>query len=391
MKLTPTKAIVGALALIAGKTSASPVSYCDGDSSKICYSWGVPSSTASSSSDTLFLRLEAPTDYQWIALGTGDRMSGSTMFVVYQDGSGNVTLSTRKGHGHNMPEYSRMSSVKLLEGSGVSNKTMVANIECGDLGTLDLKGSSDWISAWRTGSPLDTTDVSADFDEHDGTDGFSVDLSKAFITSNNNPFTNKSNTQPSSGSSNDAVAGGGGGEDHTGTIHGVIMSVVFLLGFPIGSLLMPLLGKWLVHASWQIIMFIGMWAGFGVGKIAADRGGDWFTEPHVQLGTIVCILMIIQPILGWWHHKNYLRYERRTAVSHAHLWYGRALMIIGIVNGGIGLQLSGASTGLIIAYAVVSIIVFAMYTAGSVRKMIRMRRKESRLMSDVSSSALELT
>lgn len=101
--------------------------------------------------------------------------------------------------------------------------------------------------------------------------------------------------------------------------------------------------------------------------------------------------MIIQPILGWWHHKNYLRYERRTAISHAHLWYGRALMIIGIVNGGIGLQLSGASTGLIIAYAVVSIIVFAMYTAGSVRKMIRMRRKESRLMSDVSSSALELT
>ncbi|RGP81360.1 hypothetical protein FLONG3_504 [Fusarium longipes] len=262
-------------------TYASAISYCDA-SGKVCYSWAVPASPKASAASSLYLRLEAPTDYQWIALGTGSRMSGSTMFVIYQDGSGNVTLSTREGHGHDMPMYNRMANVKLVEGSGVSNKTMVANIYWSDVSGVDLKGSDHWISAWKKGSSLHTKDASADFDEHDGTDSFSVALNKASVDGNSNPFKNSSNTE----NNNSAVSGSGGGEDHTGSIHGVIMAVVFLLGFPIGSVLMPLLGKWLIHATWQMVAFAGMWIGFGVGKVAADRGGDWFHEPHVVLGTI---------------------------------------------------------------------------------------------------------
>ncbi|KAF4332340.1 hypothetical protein FBEOM_13863 [Fusarium beomiforme] len=364
---------------------ASPVSYCDASSSKICYSWAIPSS-ASSASSNLYLRLEAPTTYQWIALGTGSRMSGSTMLVIYQDGSGNVTLSTRTGHGHDMPTYESRSNIQLIDGSGVSNKTMVANIHWKDASIL--KGSDHWISAWKTGSPLDTSDASTDFDEHDGTDSFSVDLSQATVSGSGNPFTNSSNT---SLSDNNTVSGGGGGEDHTGSAHGVIMAVVFLVGFPIGSVLMPLLGKWLIHASWQIIAFIGMWIGFGIGKVAADRDGDWFHEPHVVLGTIVCVLMIVQPVLGWMHHRNYVKYQRRTTISYGHIWYGRGIMIVGIINGGIGLQLSGASTGLIAAYSVVGIIVSAIYAAGAVRKMFQLKRKQHPLASDPSHSALELT
>ncbi|RGP66094.1 hypothetical protein FSPOR_6920 [Fusarium sporotrichioides] len=365
------------LLLFTSTAYGSPASYCDASSGDICYSWAVPSSTTSSTSNSLYLRLEAPTDYQWIALGTGSRMSGSTMFVIYQDGSGNVTLSIRKGYGHNMPTYNRMSDVKLIGGSGTSNKTMVANIHWSGATGIDLTGSNHWISAWKKGSPLDTTDASADFNEHDGTDSFSVDLSKASVNGNSNPFTNSSSTQKS----DTAVSGtdGGGGEDHTGSIHGVIMAIVFLLGFPIGSVLMPIFGRWIIHASWQIIAFIGMWVGFGVGKVAADRGGDWFHEPHVVLGTIVCILMIIQPVLGWIHHRNYVKHQRRTTVSHAHIWYGRGIMIVGIINGGIGLQLSGASTKLIAAYSVVGVIVSLIYTGGAVYKMVQIMTPEESL------------
>ncbi|KAH7169850.1 uncharacterized protein B0J16DRAFT_359157 [Fusarium flagelliforme] len=349
-------AIAAALALVAGKTWASPASYCDGNSNSICYSWGVPSSTASSGSGNIFLRFEAPTDYQWVAVGTGSGMSGSSMFVIYQDGSGNVTLSTRKGHGHNMAE------------------------------------SNDWISAWMADSPLHSTDVGTNFNEHDGTGSFSVDFSKATVSSDSNPFTKASNTQPSSGSSDGAVIGGGGGEDHTGTNHGVIMSIVFLLGFPIGSLLMPVLGKWLIHAGWQIVVFAGMWVGFGIGKIASEREGNWFSEPHVQLGTIVCVLMIMQPVLGWTHHRNYVKYQRPTFISYGHLWYGRALMVVGIINGGIGLQLSSAPMGLIIAYAVIGVVVLFMNTAGAVHKEVKLRRspKGTEPVSGRSASALKL-
>ncbi|KAG5743419.1 hypothetical protein H9Q70_013869 [Fusarium xylarioides] len=348
-------AIAFVLALFATIVHASPASYCDASSSKVCYTWAVPSSTSS-----LYIRLEAPTSYQWVALGTGSRMSGSTMLVIYQDGSGNVTLSTRKGHGHDMPTFQSMSDIKLVEGSGVSNGMMVANIYWKD---ASIQGTAQWISAWKKGSSLDTSDASGNFAEHDVTDSFSVDLSKATVSGTSNPFINSSNTTPS----DNAVSGGGGGEDHTGSAHGVIMAIVFLVGFP-----------------------IGMWIGFGIGKVAADRGGDWFHEPHVVLGTIVCILMIVQPVLGWMHHRNYVKYQRRTTISYGHIWYGRGIMIVGIINGGIGLQLSSASTGLIVAYSIVGILVSAIYAAGAVHKMVQMKRKEHELLSDPSNSALEL-
>jgi sorbitol-specific phosphotransferase system component IIC len=101
--------------------------------------------------------------------------------------------------------------------------------------------------------------------------------------------------------------------------------------------------------------------------------------------------MIAQPVLGWMHHRNYVKYQRRTTISHAHIWYGRGMMILGIVNGGLGLQLSGASTGLAIAYAVVGVLVSIIYSWGAVHKMVERRRKEHQLItSDHSNSALEL-
>lgn len=65
-------------------------------------------------------------------------------------------------------------------------------------------------------------------------------------------------------------------------------------------------------------------------------------------------------------------------------------MIVGIINGGIGLQLSSASTALIVGYSIVGILVSAIYAAGAVRKMVQMKRKEHELLSDPSNSALEL-
>lgn len=67
-------------------------------------------------------------------------------------------------------------------------------------------------------------------------------------------------------------------------------------------------------------------------------------------------------------------------------------MMIGIVNGGIGLQLASASTGLIVAYSVVGVIVFLMYIAGAVRKEMALRRKNKGMapLDTTSNSALEL-
>lgn len=49
------------------------------------------------------------------------------------------------------------------------------------------------------------------------------------------------------------------------------MAAVFVLGLPMGAIVMPMLGNWVVHASWQMFCFTAMWAGFGLGYVFASR------------------------------------------------------------------------------------------------------------------------
>lgn len=58
-------------------------------------------------------------------------MSGANIFVIYASADGsNVTLSTRRGTGHTEPQFSSNAQVSLLEGSGIVNGKMIANVKC---------------------------------------------------------------------------------------------------------------------------------------------------------------------------------------------------------------------------------------------------------------------
>jgi hypothetical protein len=224
----------------------------------------------------MYFQIKATSTYSWVGLGIGAQMKGAYMFIMYADGNGNVTLSTRQGTGEVQPQYVQRSNVELLAGSGVSNGEMIANVRCNSCDGLDLTSSStDWISAWKVGSPIDSTDPSANLAMHTHDTAFKVDLSQASITSDSNPFVGSASSSPSSsGDSGSAVSVDSGNTNMMlQNAHGIILTVVFVLGFPVGSMLMPLLGKWYVHASWNMIMFLGMWAGFGVGYVLAHREG----------------------------------------------------------------------------------------------------------------------
>lgn len=277
------------------ETSAATSSYCPSGSKDVCFRWGIPEASASSNSGNIYFRIEAPSTYQWIGLGIGTAMRNSEMFLVYQDGSGNVTLSTRTASGHNMPQYSERSGVELIEGSGVIDSMMIANIKCSDCSSLKLDGSNDWIAAWREGDSLGSTSRSASIQQHDAHGQFEVNFAQASISSDSNPFIesssngnttdsdSNSNSGDSNNSGNSGSSGGSGGStvtekdgDDNETLvyaHGIVMSVVFLIGYPIGAVLMPLLGNWIIHAGWQMLAFFGMWAGFGIGVVIAKNGG----------------------------------------------------------------------------------------------------------------------
>lgn len=141
-------------------------------------------------------------------------MSGSNMFVIYTSADGNnVTLSPRSSSGYDMPTLNSDTQVELLEGSGVSNGIMTANVKCEhflsflqdmDLqtsgsncnswsgGTADFKASSgNWIYAYQSsGGALNSNDQSASIRQHDQHDSFSWDYANAKGGSSVNPLVN---------------------------------------------------------------------------------------------------------------------------------------------------------------------------------------------------------
>lgn len=75
---------------------------------------------------------------------------------------------------------------------------------------------------------------------------------------------------------------------------------------------------------------------------------------HPIIGVVLLALVAVQPLLGFLHHRRYRRTQRRGAVSHLHLWNGRVLIALGIVNGGLGLHVSGAPSAAKVGYAIVA-------------------------------------
>jgi hypothetical protein len=58
-------------------------------------------------------------------------MAGANIFMIYADVSGtNVTLSPRLGTGEQQPHSDNTAEVTLLDGSGIYNDMMVANVLC---------------------------------------------------------------------------------------------------------------------------------------------------------------------------------------------------------------------------------------------------------------------
>ena len=63
------------------------------------------------------------------------------------------------------------------------------------------------------------------------------------------------------------------------------------------------------------------------------------------------------------HHIIYKKYLTRTAWATAHVWYGRVLVTLGIINGGLGLRLSDNTKGGEIAYGIVAGLLWILWMA----------------------------
>ncbi|KAK5707945.1 hypothetical protein LTR97_000484 [Elasticomyces elasticus] len=367
----------------------------------VCYGLAIPDATASSGTGDIYFQLSAPTTYQWIALGQGSSMSGSNIFIMYPSGDGNnVTVSPRLGTGHRQPQYNANARITLLEGSGIQDGVMTANVRCSSCnswsgGSMDFSGSaSRWIHAYRTGSALNSDDPAENLQQHNQAYPFSWDLSQARVTADGNPFVSSASNAPdstpttaSAGSSGTSAIGnpnsgsgsnlGGGAspidgvsqrqrqQERVQTAHAICASIAFVGLFPIGAIIVRVAGfknlVW-VHVATQTIALAVFIAAVGLGLYIATSGNQ-LNEAHPIIGLVLFVVLFFQPIFGWMHHRLFKKHGGRTAWSYAHLTVGRGAIVLGMINGGLGLQLAYANSSAKIAYGVVAGVVSATYLA----------------------------
>ncbi|KAI7759066.1 hypothetical protein LZL87_012805 [Fusarium oxysporum] len=113
---------------------------------------------------------------------------------------------------------------------------------------------------------------------------------------------------------------------------------------------MPMIRKWFIHAGWQFIVFVGIWAGFALSYVYACNNSD------------------------------------RGLIRHAHIWFGRVLMILGIINGGLGLQLAGSPQCYVIPYSAIAGIAAVLYIigifVGGMRKTTRAKHMSPQMIQE---------
>ncbi|KAK3622612.1 hypothetical protein LTR56_022077 [Elasticomyces elasticus] len=339
----------------------------------VCFSLNVPEQSQSSGSGDIYFQLSAPTTYAWVALAQGTMMSNANIFLMHSSADGsNVTLSPRSTTGHVMPTHNDAADITLLEGSGISNGRMTANVRCSNCstwstGSMSLQDtSSDWVYAHQRGPAINSDDMNVAITQHDTEGGFQWDLSRATGGPDANPFlATGANTTTSSSS-----AGGAHSQTGMAQAHGAMASIAFVAIFPSGAILVRLAslpGLAWIHGGLQIFGYAVFIAAAGLGIFMANRD-DYLQEPHAIIGILLLAVLFFMPIVGTIHHKMFKKVQKRTMWSYGHIFTGRIGIVLGMVNGGLGLQLANAESAYTIAYGVfaglmgagyISVIVFA--------------------------------
>lgn len=158
-------------------------------------------------------------------------------------------------------------------------------------------------------------------------------------------------------------------------IHGILCSLAMVLLFPIGSILMRVIpGRFAIwiHAAFQVIAMLVHIAGVGLGiylitivRLPFADGGNLLTNEstnyHPIIGIVTLIMLLPQPVVGWLHHAKFMRVRRRQVWSYIHLFNGRVGITMGIINGGLGLNLAAAASSRKRTYIIVAAVMWTLW------------------------------
>ncbi|PYH92987.1 CBD9-like protein [Aspergillus ellipticus CBS 707.79] len=371
------------VALGLGPAAANIIAFSPPTAPDVHFSLTIPNSTAAASTGPIYIQLRAPTRVQWVGLGQGSQMAGSNMFLMYASSPTNITLSPRNGLGHFEPKPNSETQIALLPGTGIANNTMTANLRCDNCltwqegtGTMDVNNpASPFIFALRTGPPINSAAQDADLPIHDQLGGTAADLTRATTTtSSTNPFESYNPITDAVPFSNVPPPLPPKSVHKILIAHATLMCLAFVIFFPLFGILVPLplpISVTKIHAPLQIFTLCLATAGMGMGIYLANRFHE-LKHSHPIIGIIVVgVLILFQPLMGWLQHLHFKREGGKSVFAYAHRWLGRAMVILGMINGGLGFRMVGvgeknAPRGVVIAYGVVAGVVGVGYVVSLV-------------------------
>jgi hypothetical protein len=116
-------------------------------------------------------------------------------------------------------------------------------------------------------------------------------------------------------------------------LHAILLGGSFILLFPLGVSFLRFFNSftlhWMLQATTAIICIVGLAVAVALSVI--DLEYNSFTATHQIIGMLVVAAVVFQVVLGYLHHKNF-KVGGRTWASYAHLWTGRTVIMVGMIN-----------------------------------------------------------
>lgn len=269
------------------------------------------------------------------------------MFVAYKSKNGNnVTISPRIGSAHEEPKYTQEVQVKLLDGTSVDNNTYNINAQCTKCRSWPLSFNRQAeIDAKSTAQPMIYAVGDDSFFQSDSQEAsIKEHMVYGMFAMNLEAATGEPGVPKNTASEVGVTHSGDSGSGHVGTVlHALIMGACFVILFPIGSLLiqLPLRLAFWFHLIWQGFTVLGVLIGFALGVSVSikNQKHPQLNSVHQGLGMAVVLLVLIQPTLGFLHHRSYKQSASPTLFGKIHRAYlGPAVILLGIINGAVGLD-----------------------------------------------------
>ena len=133
-----------------------------------------------------------------------------------------------------------------------------------------------------------------------------------------------------------------------------------------------------IHTIMQSIGLALFLVNFGTGIYVAVKTRK-LVNYHTILGFVIFGLALSQPVSGFVHHVLFKKGKGRTMTSYAHIWLGRVLITLGMINGGLGLLLGHNATSKDhIIYGVVAGVMWMAYVIVSVHGEMAARKEMKR-------------